>query len=145
MSITERLQTYIQESGLNVNKVTVRCGLRPGTLNKALKYGKSLNSDTVEAILKNYTDLSAEWLLLGYGPMRRRSARVMNMESGRELSAEELARNESSLEDWKKKVGPPDLLQKQLQIQQAIAELLDQEDLEVLRKLIDHYKHGSRS
>lgn len=71
MSITDRLGKYITDSGLNINQVTVRCELTPGALNKALRVGRGLHSDTIIALLSNFPDLSPDWLLLGKGPMRR--------------------------------------------------------------------------
>lgn len=141
MSITERLRAYMKDAGLNINQVTVRCGLRPGTLNKALKVGKSLNSDTVAAILTHYPDLNAEWLLMGYGPMRRKVARVVDMNSGREIPPEEQLEKADRLERWRReKVGPPPALAKQLTIQEQLAELLVPENLELLHRLIEERK-----
>lgn len=71
MSIGARLKQYIDAAGITINQVTVRCGLTPGALNKALRdETKGLHSDTIAAILRGYPDLNAHWLLTGEGEMR---------------------------------------------------------------------------
>lgn len=71
MSVSQRLAQYIIASGLNINQVTVRCRLTPGALNKAIKAGKGLHSDTIAAVMREYRDLNPDWLLLGDGEMFR--------------------------------------------------------------------------
>lgn len=83
MSITGRLLFYIEQKGININQITVRCGLTHGALNKALrKEGGGLHSETIERILQNYPDLDADWLMTGIGHWKReppRGARVFRM------------------------------------------------------------------
>ena len=59
MTITERLQTYMEFKGLNPNKITVEAGLSIGLVGRAIKNNSGLNSDTIEKILLTYTDLSS--------------------------------------------------------------------------------------
>lgn len=69
MTITERLQKYMDFKGLNPNKITVEANLSVGLIGKAIKNNRGLNSDTIEKILYTYIDLSPEWFVLGIGEM----------------------------------------------------------------------------
>lgn len=69
MTITERLQKYMDFKGLNPNKVTVDAELSVGLIGKAIKNNRGLNSDTIEKILYKYNDLNPEWFVLGKGEM----------------------------------------------------------------------------
>ena len=69
MTITERLQKYMDFKGLNPNKVTVDAELSVGLIGKAIKNNRGLNSDTIEKILYEYNDLNPEWFVLGKGEM----------------------------------------------------------------------------
>lgn len=68
-NILDRLIIYMEIKELNKNKVTVQCGLSNGLLNNAFNTGRGLNSESIEKILKTYTDLNADWLLTGRGDM----------------------------------------------------------------------------
>lgn len=69
MTITERLQKYMDFKGLNPNKITVDADLSVGLIGKAIKKNSGLNSDTIEKILHKYIDLNPEWFLLERGNM----------------------------------------------------------------------------
>lgn len=69
MTITERLQKYMDFKGLNPNKITVDANLSVGLIGKAIKSNRGLNSDTIEKILYTYKDLSPEWFVIGNGEM----------------------------------------------------------------------------
>jgi hypothetical protein len=130
MSITERLQLFIQESGTNINQVTVRAGLKAGTLNKALAVAGQLRSDTVAAILQAYPELSADWLLLGYGPMRRRYPRSPDMDQSRH-------------EELSLAADPPTAygaMLKATELQRKMELLLSPEHIQLLEELIEERK-----
>lgn len=76
MSITARLQQYIDHAGLSINQAADRCGLNRATLHKALRTGRGLHSETLVAVLTTWPELSADWLLLGVGTMLRRHPRL---------------------------------------------------------------------
>lgn len=59
----------MQFRGLNDNKVSVNCELSVGLLGKCRKPGADLGKQSIERILKFYTDLSEEWLKHGIGEM----------------------------------------------------------------------------
>lgn len=69
MTITERLEKYMNHKDLNPNKVTVDAGLSVGLIGKAIKNNSNLNSDTIEKILRAYEDLSPEWFIIEKGEM----------------------------------------------------------------------------
>ncbi len=65
----ERFDKYMEEKGLNDNKVTVQLGLSVGILGKSRKDGRDLSDRVIERILNFYTDLDRIWLLTGEGSM----------------------------------------------------------------------------
>lgn len=69
LTILDRLSIFMNAKDLNNNKITIQCGLSNGLLGNAFKSGNGLNSDTIEKLLRNYPDLSADWLLTGRGSM----------------------------------------------------------------------------
>lgn len=74
MTVAHRLQAYIQAVPTTVYQVAKDCGFARGSLEKMLRKGGGLHSDTIAAVLNRYPDLNAEWLLLGSGEMRRGSS-----------------------------------------------------------------------
>ena len=68
-TFSERLQIFMDNKGLNDNKMTVKAGLSIGQLGKARNGTKGLNSASIEKILYAYPDLDANWLLTGEGEM----------------------------------------------------------------------------
>lgn len=70
----DRFIKYMDYKGLNDNQVTVDCGLAIGLIGKAKKGKSDLGRNTVEKILRVYTDLNREWLLTGEGEMLKSDA-----------------------------------------------------------------------
>jgi hypothetical protein len=130
MSITERLQTFITARGTNINQVTVRCGLKPGTLNKALAVGKELRTDTVAAILQHYPELSADWLLLGYGAMMRKHPRGEDVELSRYEQPAMAAEPATAY----------GAMQKATELQRRMEQLLTPEHVTLLEELLEERK-----
>jgi len=64
-----RLSEYLERKKISFFRAETECGLSNGLLGKASKSGASLRVSSLEKILNVYTDLSAEWLLRGTGPM----------------------------------------------------------------------------
>lgn len=65
-----RLREFIEYKGLNVFAFEKSVGLSNNTIRKKLDSGRNnMGTDTLQAILNTYTELSAEWLLLGIGNM----------------------------------------------------------------------------
>lgn len=65
----ERLQYFMENNGLNDNKLTVAAGLSVGLIGKAKIGNKGLTSGNIEKILLAYPQLNADWLLTGRGNM----------------------------------------------------------------------------
>ena len=64
----KRLDAFITYSGLNDNRLTLECGISNGLIGKARLRG-SLSQDNISKILKNYSQLDANWLMTGRGEM----------------------------------------------------------------------------
>lgn len=68
-----RLKEYIEYKGLNVSSFEKSLGMANNTIRKKIVSGNSnMGTDTLQIILKNYPELSADWLLLGIGEMIRK-------------------------------------------------------------------------
>ena len=67
----ERLQIFMEKSGINDNQMTVKASLSVGLLGKAKKSGKDMAAESIEKILCAYPELSADWLLTGRGNMSK--------------------------------------------------------------------------
>ena len=59
----------MRKQGINDNQLTIRSGLSNGIIRRVVREGKGLTTENLEKILKAYPDLSADWLLIGRGPM----------------------------------------------------------------------------
>lgn len=69
MTLIDRLQKYMEYKSLNANRMTKEAGLSIGLIGRAISKYQGLSSETIEKLLNTYTDLSAEWLLVGRGDM----------------------------------------------------------------------------
>lgn len=65
----DRLDKYMEYSGLNDNKVTVKSGIPVGSLGKQRKGARGLSVSSIAKILYAYEDLNADWLITGRGEM----------------------------------------------------------------------------
>ena len=72
--------------GLNDNRVTVDCGLSVGLIGKARKGASDLGRNTIEKILRVYTDLNRDWLLTGKGNMLKEELVSTNSENTNQQS-----------------------------------------------------------
>lgn len=78
MDFFDRLDKYMEESGLNDNKLTVLAQLSVGALGKQRKGGRGLSVDSVAKILHACPNLNAEWLLTGEGKMLKDKMEVFH-------------------------------------------------------------------
>lgn len=84
--IIERFIKYMDFKGLNDNRVTVDCGLSVGLIGKARKGASDLGRNTIEKILRVYTDLNRDWLLTGKGNMLKEESVSTNSENTNQQS-----------------------------------------------------------
>lgn len=79
-TLSQRLQKILEYSGLSVRGLAIKCGLKQPTLDKHIKGIAEPSAVTLMQILKNYPEISADWLLLGTGsmitPVNKESERV---------------------------------------------------------------------
>lgn len=71
MDLPERLQQIVAYSRLSVRALAIKCGLKQQTLDKYIKGGSEPSANTLIALASTYPEISADWLLLGNGPMLR--------------------------------------------------------------------------
>lgn len=65
MSVKERIQQYVDSKGIKTARLEKDCGLSSGYWRKT----SSISAEACSSILRVYSDLSPQWVLLGEGPM----------------------------------------------------------------------------
>ena len=64
-----RIKEVIALSGLSDRAFAIKCGIKQNTLSRQLGGVCEVSASTINAILDNYEEISAEWLLRGKGSM----------------------------------------------------------------------------
>lgn len=64
-----RIKEVIALSGLSDRVFAIKCGIKQNTLSRQLGGVSEVSASTINAILDNYEEISAEWLLRGKGSM----------------------------------------------------------------------------
>ncbi len=77
MTVAQRLQEYIQSVPTTAYQVAKDCGFARGSLEKMLRKGGGLHSDTIAAVLGQFPDLDADWLITGKGNMLKAGASTL--------------------------------------------------------------------
>lgn len=67
----DRIQKFIDHKGLSNRKFEAKISISNGLIGKNIKSGGNLGGDILEKILREFPELSADWLLLGEGAMIR--------------------------------------------------------------------------
>lgn len=65
----DRIKEIIAYSKLSDRAFAIKCGIKQNTLSRQLGGVSEISVSTVNAILDNYEEISAEWLLRGKGSM----------------------------------------------------------------------------
>ena len=69
MEILSRINELIIALNLTSRAFAIACGIKYTTLNNYLTGRRAIGFDTVDAILKGFPNVSAEWLMRGEGHM----------------------------------------------------------------------------
>ena len=69
--ITDRIKLLIKLSGQSVNSYAKKLGVFPQSLYKWVKKEREPNIELLQKILKTNPDISADWLLMGEGEMKK--------------------------------------------------------------------------
>ena len=64
-----RIKEVIALSGLSDRAFAIKCGIKQNTLSRQFGGVSEVSASTINAILDNYEEISAEWLLRGKGSM----------------------------------------------------------------------------
>ena len=64
-----RIKEVIAYYKLTDRAFAIKCGIKQNTLSRQLNGVSEISVPTINAILDNYDDISAEWLLRGKGEM----------------------------------------------------------------------------
>lgn len=68
-AIIQRINVICSKKSKSIRDFSSQIGINNSTLIQQLKGSRSLSLDTINAILVTFEDISAEWLLRGYGSM----------------------------------------------------------------------------
>lgn len=69
MEILSRINELIIALNLTSRAFAIACGIKYTTLNNYLTGRRAVGYDSIDAILRNFPNVSAEWLMRGDGPM----------------------------------------------------------------------------
>lgn len=75
MSVKDRIQQYVDSKGIKTARLEKDCGLSSGYWRKT----SSISAEACSSILRVYSDLSPQWVLLGEGPMLRQDAKIESL------------------------------------------------------------------
>ena len=70
-TINERIRYFLKYSNITISSLAERLGCNQSTLSNKLGGRYRVDIDTILSLLTLYEQLSADWLLLGRGPMLR--------------------------------------------------------------------------
>lgn len=70
-TVLQRVNEFISKSKISITSLSKTFGIVQTTLNRQIKGETQLSASTIEAILTNYPNISAEWIMRGEGAMER--------------------------------------------------------------------------
>lgn len=94
MKLLERIDAFIQHTELSYNKFEKLVGASRGGISAAIRTNRNIGVNVVENILKEFPELSCDWLLRGEGKMLKNSVErvhedvlkyVLRTDSNREI------------------------------------------------------------
>lgn len=68
-AIIQRINTFLRDNSISVNALAKRINVAQPTLNPQLRGDRSLSSSIVEKFLREFPEISAEWIMRGKGSM----------------------------------------------------------------------------
>lgn len=81
--MVSRVKEIITQAGLSDRAFALRCGITQNTLSRQLTGVSELSLSTINSILNNFPDVSAEWLLRGEGVMYKSQNSLLELNSNR--------------------------------------------------------------
>ncbi|MBQ8728557.1 MAG: helix-turn-helix transcriptional regulator [Oscillospiraceae bacterium] len=81
--MVNRVKEIITQAGLSDRAFALRCGITQNTLSRQLTGVSELSLSTINSILNNFPDVSAEWLLRGEGVMYKSQNSLLELNSNR--------------------------------------------------------------
>lgn len=71
MNERERLEKIMSEEGMNAKQFAMQVGIQPGTMSNIMNGRNNPSLDVLQRVLNSFRAISADWLVLGSGPMYR--------------------------------------------------------------------------
>ena len=69
--ILRRILEISKSEGVSIGAIERKIGASKGVLSRAIANGTDIQSKWIQSVVENYPQYSAEWLLIGKGPMLR--------------------------------------------------------------------------
>ncbi|SFN53986.1 hypothetical protein SAMN05660413_01540 [Salegentibacter flavus] len=92
-----------QKEGISITNLEKTIGASKGVLSRAINKGTDIQAKWLLALVDNYPQYSAEWILTGNGPMLQKdSANSINKETDPEVLREKLVNLQSQLDALEK-------------------------------------------
>lgn len=71
MNERERLEKIMSAEGMNAKQFAMQVGIQPGTMSNIMNGRNNPSLDVLQRVLNSFRAISADWLILGSGPMYR--------------------------------------------------------------------------
>lgn len=81
-NLSDRIRQVIDYKGISINKFSIQIGVSNSYFNKILRDNNSVGSDKIEKILREYPEISPEWLILGSGEMLKNNDTITQTTTG---------------------------------------------------------------
>lgn len=81
-NLSDRIRQIIDYKGISINKFSTQIGVSNSYFNKILKDNNSVGSDKIEKILREYSEINPEWLILGTGEMFKNNNTITQTTTG---------------------------------------------------------------